>query len=61
MTNFFGSVMKTIHTDSAYSGITIAPEIEAEIVLEDSDDERRELQSDIDAEKIIEQDMKVSL
>jgi len=57
VTNFFFSVMKTIHTDSAYTGFTVAPKIEAEVVLEENDDERRAFQSDVDSEKTNKQDM----
>ncbi|ONK66629.1 uncharacterized protein A4U43_C06F10340 [Asparagus officinalis] len=49
VTNFFGSVMKTIHTDSAYTGFQAPPEIEGETFFKDHDEGRRALQSDADA------------
>lgn len=61
VTNFFGSIMKTIHTDSAYTALIASPEIEGTIVLEDTDSERRALQSDVDMDTISSQDMKASL
>ena len=36
MTNFFGSVMKTIHTDSAYTGFLSAHDDEISLSVEDN-------------------------
>lgn len=56
VTNFFGSVMKTIHADSAYTGFITLPEIEAAVALENNDNEKRMLQNDPD--KIRKHDIK---
>ncbi|KAJ0962410.1 hypothetical protein J5N97_030238 [Dioscorea zingiberensis] len=45
VTNFFGSVMKTVHTDSAYTGFSMEPEIHVSLVNENIEDGRRVLQT----------------
>ncbi|KAJ0962435.1 hypothetical protein J5N97_030263 [Dioscorea zingiberensis] len=45
VTNFFGSVMKTVHTDSAYTGFSMEPKIHASLVNENIEDGRRVLQT----------------
>ncbi|KAJ6793526.1 uncharacterized protein M6B38_302470 [Iris pallida] len=57
VTNFFGSVMKTIHIDSAYTGLSAPPETEAAIVSEDNEVDRK-LESETDPIKVNDQDMK---
>ncbi|KAJ6804982.1 uncharacterized protein M6B38_181335 [Iris pallida] len=57
VTNFFGSVMKTIHIDSAYTGLSAPPETEAAIVSEGNEVDRK-LESETDPIKVNDQDMK---
>lgn len=45
VTNFFGSVMKTTHTDSAYAGFRISPETNEIISMKEIEETRRVLQS----------------
>lgn len=59
VTNFFGSVMKTIHTDSAYTGFSAEPKIKLPYVLEDNEEDRIMLERDAE-DKIYSQDKKVS-
>lgn len=58
VTNFFGSVMKTIHIDSAYTGLSAPPETEAAVVSEDNEVDRRKLESETQPNQANDQDMK---
>ncbi|XP_073116647.1 uncharacterized protein [Elaeis guineensis] len=59
VTNFFGSVMKTIHTDSAYTGFSAEPKIKVPYVLEDNEADRMMLEREAEEDKIYSQDKKV--
>ncbi|XP_020100998.1 putative GPI-anchor transamidase [Ananas comosus] len=51
VTNFFGSVMKTMHTDSAYTGFSITPEIELPLSSEDTAADRILLENETHKEE----------
>ncbi|XP_072964853.1 uncharacterized protein [Typha angustifolia] len=58
VTNFFGSVMKTIHMDSAYTGFSVASGIEEPLVSEQREADRILLESETHEDKPNIQDMK---
>lgn len=65
VTNFFGSVMETIHTDSAYMGFSGKDHIKPKIKIPSNpaplEAERRTLTDALAEEKISSLNMKVSL
>lgn len=58
VTNFFGSVMKTIHADSAYTGFLAEPKIDIPYVLKDNKEDRMMLERETEQDKIYNQDKK---
>ncbi|KAJ6793916.1 putative GPI-anchor transamidase [Iris pallida] len=58
VTHFFGSVMKTIHIDSAYTGLLVPPETESAVISEDNEVDRRKLESETQPNQVNDQDMK---
>lgn len=58
VTNFFGSVMKTIHADSAYTGFLAEPKIDIPFVLKDNKEDRMMLERETEQDKIYNQDKK---
>lgn len=57
VTHFFGSVMKTIHTDSPSTRFTTAPEV-VTLVTGESEAARSILESEVEAEKINNQNLR---
>jgi phosphatidylinositol glycan class K len=61
VTNFFGSVMKTIHTDLAYTGFLAAREVETPLSMRNNILEGAMLQNEASARRSNIEKMKVSL
>ncbi|XP_074560602.1 uncharacterized protein LOC141816769 [Curcuma longa] len=51
VTSFFGSVMKTIHTDAAYVGLSAPPQTEAQFLPEDGENHQLRIENEPDLEK----------
>ncbi|KAG6477616.1 hypothetical protein ZIOFF_066884 [Zingiber officinale] len=51
VTSFFGSVMKTIHTDAAYMGLSIPPKTEAQFLPGDGENQQLRIENEPDLEK----------
>ncbi|XP_074559920.1 uncharacterized protein LOC141815957 [Curcuma longa] len=51
VTSFFGSVMKTIHTDAAYMGLSAPPKTEAQFLPEDGENHQLRIENEPDPEK----------
>ncbi|THU56104.1 hypothetical protein C4D60_Mb11t13740 [Musa balbisiana] len=52
VTSFFGSVMKTVHTDAAYTGVSMPSEMEGSLFIEDGEHHRIMLENEPNQENL---------
>ena len=59
VTSFFGSVMKTVHTDAAYTGVSMPSEMEGSLFIEDGEHHRIMLEKEPNQENLGNEEAKV--